>query len=102
MMPSGSLEPEASKEQSRAVQSTVAVAVGGWFGLFVPAGTAPAIVSRLHADATQVLRSPDLLQRLNQMGVSPGQMSQAEFASFVAAEIDRWTSVVREAGIKAE
>jgi tripartite-type tricarboxylate transporter receptor subunit TctC len=76
--------------------------VGAWFGLFVPAGTPAPVVARLHAETTRLLASPELTQRLDAMGVVPGRLSQPAFADFVRQEVQRWSAVVREAGIKAE
>jgi tripartite-type tricarboxylate transporter receptor subunit TctC len=73
-----------------------------WFGLFAPAGTPPAIISRLNAETIKVLEKPDVksalaVQRLEVMSGSPEQ-----FADHIKNEIARMTKIAKAAGIKAE
>ena len=73
-----------------------------WHGVVVPAQTPPATVARLHQANDTALADPQLLERLNSLGaeVSPG--SPQDFAAYIAREIPKWTTVVRESGAKAE
>jgi tripartite-type tricarboxylate transporter receptor subunit TctC len=73
-----------------------------WSGLSVPKGTPPAIVDKLESAMKQVMAQPAIKQRMESQGfVIPPQGSKP-YAEFVAKEIDRWTRVIRTAGIKAE
>jgi tripartite-type tricarboxylate transporter receptor subunit TctC len=74
-----------------------------WFGLVAPAGSPAAAVQRLAAESTAALKSPDTQAALKKIGldVFPA-MSPAEFEKFLQAEMTRWGSVIRGAGIKAE
>jgi tripartite-type tricarboxylate transporter receptor subunit TctC len=73
-----------------------------WYGLFAPAGVAPAIVQRLHAQAVKSLSQPAVRKRLEDIGTEPAGSSPEELSARVKNEIARWTSVIRSAGIKLE
>jgi len=47
-----------------------------------------------------VLRQPDMIERLKQLNVDSRENTPEEFRAFVAAEIEKWRDVVREANIK--
>jgi len=76
--------------------------VDGWFGLFAPAGTPPAIVQRLNTEVVRILDMPDIKAQLLAQGAEPAGGSAADFARFVQAEHDKWARVIQQAGIKAE
>ena len=74
----------------------------GWNGMFVPAGTPPAVVSKLHAEVVKALALPAVKERFAALGADPSGMSPAEFSAFVAAETAKWAKVVKDANIKVE
>jgi len=71
-----------------------------WNGVFVPAGTAPEVVRKLNAGLNAVVRQPDVVERLAQLNVESRANTPEEFRAFVAAEMEKWGRVVREANIK--
>jgi len=73
-----------------------------WFGLFAPAGTASAVVSRLHGDLVKILRAPDVRERLASLGCEPAGTSPADFGAFFRAEVVKWGKVVRESGAQID
>jgi tripartite-type tricarboxylate transporter receptor subunit TctC len=73
--------------------------VTAWFGIFAPAGTPDAVVARLNSDLTAVLQSPDMQKRLRDMGAEPETAPAATFARQVRAESEKWSGVVRKAGL---
>ncbi|MBI3513761.1 MAG: tripartite tricarboxylate transporter substrate binding protein [Proteobacteria bacterium] len=73
-----------------------------WFGTFAPAKTDPAIVARLHDATVASLQEPELKAKLGEMGLRIVGSGPTEFAAFLAAEIAKFTAVVRAADIKAE
>ena len=75
---------------------------GTWQGALVPAATPPAVVARLAAELTRIIRSPEVRSRLTVQGAEVYTMSPAEFAPFFEAERKRWAGVVAQGGIKAE
>ena len=58
------------------------------------------IVAKLNAGLNAVLRQPDIVARLKQLNVEFRENTPEEFRAFVAAEMEKWGSVVREANIK--
>ena len=76
--------------------------LSGWIALFAPAGTPKAIVERLNAEVTKVLQLPEIRARLLDLGAVPSPMPVAEFAAWVQQEVNKWTRLVREAGIQPE
>jgi tripartite-type tricarboxylate transporter receptor subunit TctC len=73
-----------------------------WYGLFVAAGTDPAIVARLGEAAAAAIRKPEVAARIRELGGTPVGNTPAEFAAFQRAEHARWGEVIRAAGIRAE
>lgn len=72
----------------------------GWFGVIAPAATPRAIISRLNAAIAQVLNQPEVQERLFAVGVEALTSTPAEYGAFLQSEIERWTRVIRGAGIK--
>ena len=73
-----------------------------WYGLFAPAGTPAEVVNRVNADAVAALQGEDVRKRMVEFGVMPVSSSPAAFATYIAADHQRWGKVIRAAGIKAE
>ena len=75
---------------------------GTWQGVLVPTGTPPAIVARLSAELTKIIRSPEVRSRLTVQGAEVYTMSPTEFAPFFETERKRWAEVVAKGGLKLE
>jgi tripartite-type tricarboxylate transporter receptor subunit TctC len=73
-----------------------------WWGLVVPAGTAQSVVDRLDKEVAQILALPEIVKRFAADGAEPDPMSQGAFRKFIVAETDKWSKVVRQAGIKPQ
>jgi tripartite-type tricarboxylate transporter receptor subunit TctC len=74
-----------------------------WFGVFVPAGTPPAIVAKLNDAIVTALNSKELRERLAAMGTEPPvNNTPAAFAAFVRAENAKYAKVVKESGAKVD
>lgn len=73
-----------------------------WWGIIAPAGTAPAIIERLHAELAVILTSAETKRRFEAEGAEAVPMSPDEFGRFIQAETAKWARVVKEAGIRAE
>lgn len=67
-----------------------------WCGLFVPAGTPPAIVQRLHAEFAKAVRAPEVQARFQNLGAETVMNSPAEFTAFLRAETERLGALIRE------
>jgi tripartite-type tricarboxylate transporter receptor subunit TctC len=73
-----------------------------WVGMVAPAGTPKAIVAKLFREADKLLQTPEGKARIINMGMEPLGMDPAQFAAHIKVEIERWTKVVQDAGIKLE
>jgi tripartite-type tricarboxylate transporter receptor subunit TctC len=73
-----------------------------WQGLFAPAGTPDAILDRLSTEVQQIMKAPDVVARMKEMGTTPVGSSRSEFAAFVKEDIERWAEVVRVSGARVE
>jgi len=68
----------------------------------VPAGTPQPVVERLNKEVVTAVNAPDAKKRLAEMGVDPVGNGIAEATKLVSDEIERWTAVIKAAGIKAQ
>ncbi|MFH1603147.1 MAG: tripartite tricarboxylate transporter substrate binding protein [Pseudomonadota bacterium] len=68
-------------------------------GLFVPAGTPPAVIGKLQAALKKVLTTESVRERYRSLGVEMMDMSPAEFDAFLRADAARWRKVARDANI---
>jgi tripartite-type tricarboxylate transporter receptor subunit TctC len=73
-----------------------------WYGLLAPAGTATAVVKYLNDEIEQILKEPATQQKLMQMGAMPVGGTPESFARFMNAEAERWSAVVKKAGVTAD
>ncbi len=76
-----------------------------WYGLWVPKGTSKDIIAKLNATMTQVLASPAVKQRFDELGIEITplhQQSPEALRAFQKQEADRWWPIIKASGIKAE
>ena len=74
----------------------------GLAGLVAPAGTPPEIVDRIHEEIVKLLRLPKVMEQCLVLGMDPVGSSPAEFARFIRADMDKWTTLTRELRLSAE
>ena len=99
----------ASAERNAALPDVPAIAevlpgfeTVAWVGIFAPARTPGDIVAKIQAEARRIVHSPELAQRMRDLGATPVGNSAAEFASFVTKDTEKWRDLVRTAKIKIE
>ena len=73
--------------------------VSAWFGLFAPAAVPAAIVEKLNADTTAILRAPEMKKRLLELGVDGDEASASAYAAFAKREAAKWAVTVKGAGL---
>lgn len=73
-----------------------------WTGLFVPAGTPPAVVARIHAVFAKALKSPAVLARLNELNAEPVMSSESDFTAYLHKESDTLGRLIKAKGITAQ
>jgi len=72
----------------------------GWIGFGVPRGTPPEIIATLNKQTNAAVLDPTIQQRLVDLGaVAVPPSSPDEFAKFIAENIEKWTKVIKFAGI---
>jgi tripartite-type tricarboxylate transporter receptor subunit TctC len=76
--------------------------VTGWFGLFAPAKTPPAVIDRLYRTANKVLSTPEIKSRFADLGGTAGGEPPEQFKKFVLAEKEKWAQVAAAARIEPE
>jgi tripartite-type tricarboxylate transporter receptor subunit TctC len=77
----------------------------GWFGFFAPKNTPKEIIAWLNDAMVQALADPAVRARFTELGLdvaSRDQQTPEGLAAFHKTEIDKWWSIIKEAGIKAE
>jgi len=73
--------------------------VVNWNGLFAPAGTPRPAIERLNAEFVRALNIPEVRRLLVTRNADPGGGTPEEFGTWVRDQLQRWTKVIREAGI---
>ena len=73
-----------------------------WVGMFGPAGMPADLVDKINKDVQRALTSPDVKERLANLGAEAMPMTPAQFKSFIVKEVDESAKVVKAAGIKAQ
>jgi len=73
-----------------------------WFGLLAPAGTPRPIIDRLYQESSRALRSADMKERMTAEGLEVVGSTPEEFASYIRSETEKWTQVIKAAGIKPQ
>lgn len=75
---------------------------GTWQGVLVPANTPPAVLAKLQAELTRIIRLPEVRERLVSQGAEVHTMTTPEFASFFERERKNWAAVVAQGGVKMD
>ncbi|MDB5727995.1 MAG: hypothetical protein JWQ00_1200 [Noviherbaspirillum sp.] len=73
-----------------------------WFGLNAPAATPKPIIDRLNREVVKVLAMPDVKAQFLAQSIEPVTSSPEGFAAFVRQDIEKWTGVVKTAGVKPD
>jgi putative tricarboxylic transport membrane protein len=73
-----------------------------WMGLFAPAGTPAAIVTRLNTEVRKIIESPEIKARIAAVGFEAFSSTPAELDAFVKVQLVKWTKMIKDAGIDPE
>ena len=71
-----------------------------FLGLSAPAGVPKDVVDKVHKALNEVVAKPDIVKRLEEMGISTHAMTQPEFADFVSKQVAEWGPAVTASGAK--
>ena len=75
---------------------------GTWQGVLVPKDTPPAVIAKLSAELTRIIRMPEVRERLVSQGAEVYTMTPVEFSTFFERERKNWATVVAQGGVKLE
>ena len=73
-----------------------------WMGLLAPKGTPAPIVARIHSDLLEVLAATEVRTYMANAGIEVVGSTPSEFGAFFRTERDRWATIIRETGTKAD
>jgi len=73
-----------------------------YFGLLATPGTPPAIIKKLHEAVIKAVASPDVVAEFEKQGMRPVGGTPEEFAKMLAEDLERWTQVMKQAGIEPQ
>lgn len=73
-----------------------------WYGVVGPAGMPAPVVKQLNDTLAQILKAPDLREKLSVEAVEPMVMGPDEFGQYIKADIARWTKLARERNIQLD
>ena len=76
--------------------------VGAWYGFWTRAGTPPEIVRKFNAEVNAILKLPDVIERMNSLGATILGGSVEEFDAFQRSEFEKWTTFMKNTGIKPQ
>ena len=76
--------------------------VTNWFGIFAPARTPAETVSQLNAVIVKSMRQPAVRERMQGLGFEVKEMTAAQFAAVVRADVQRWGPVIKASGFTVE
>jgi tripartite-type tricarboxylate transporter receptor subunit TctC len=76
-----------------------------WHGLYAPKGTPPEVLDKLNVALKTALKNPDFIKKQEGLGavvVTDKRVEPAEHKKFVAAEIAKWSPIIKAAGVYAD
>ena len=76
--------------------------VNSMFGILAPAGTPQPVIDRLNGELAAALRRPEVQAKLQEQGVVPTHTAPGAAAERIAQELDKWRTVIAEAGVKPD
>ncbi|MFN7084990.1 MAG: Bug family tripartite tricarboxylate transporter substrate binding protein, partial [Burkholderiales bacterium] len=109
---SGKLRPLAvgTAKRSPALPEVPTVAESGfpgfevslWMGFFAPKGTPAPILKKLQDELTRIALSPEMKEQFERNGAEPVTSTPAEMQKLIKTELDKYSKVIKAAGIKLE
>jgi len=74
----------------------------GYFGFGAPSRTPKDIIDKLNTEIKAIVVDPRIKEKLVSLGIEPMQLTPAEYGKLIVAETEKWTKVVKTAGMKAD
>jgi tripartite-type tricarboxylate transporter receptor subunit TctC len=76
--------------------------ISTWSGLVAPAGTPAGIIEKIHAAVAKAAVDPEVGAKLSRFGISAVSSTPTEFDRYIRGELDRWSKIFRNSGIKLD
>ena len=73
-----------------------------WLGLMAPAGTPRPVLDRLSAEVNKIVSAPEVKEAWAKQGAQPMGMTVEQFDKFLRADVQKWSKLVKETGMKVE
>ncbi len=73
-----------------------------WYGLFTHGKAPKEAVLRISQEVGKIIRTPELTERMLSLGAEPSPNSPEEFTAFVKAEMEKWGTLAKKIGLRAE
>jgi tripartite-type tricarboxylate transporter receptor subunit TctC len=73
-----------------------------WYGAFGPAGMPPELTARLNREINLILKRPDVIKKMADMGVLLTETTPEQFGQILARDADKYGKLIKELGITAE
>ncbi|WP_026355056.1 Bug family tripartite tricarboxylate transporter substrate binding protein [Massilia niastensis] len=73
-----------------------------WYGLFAPKNTPKPVIGRINSEVDLALKSPEVRSKFAQQGLTVLGTNADQFAAFMKAEVPKWSTVVRAAGVRPD
>jgi tripartite-type tricarboxylate transporter receptor subunit TctC len=94
--------PASARQYGLVAETVPGVSALSMVGLVAAGGTPRELVQKISSDVSRALKSPDLADRMTQLGMEPVGSTPAEFDALIRAEIEKWARVVKVSGAKAD
>jgi tripartite-type tricarboxylate transporter receptor subunit TctC len=73
-----------------------------WLGLMAPAGTPRPVLDKLNAEVIKVINAPEVKENWSKQGAVPMGMPVDEFAKFLREDVQKWSKLVKDTGMKVD
>lgn len=74
--------------------------ISNWFGLAAPKGTPEAVIKALSSNISEVVKNPDVIEKILAAGAKPVFVGPVDAARKVSTETEKWGALIKKAGIK--
>jgi tripartite-type tricarboxylate transporter receptor subunit TctC len=74
----------------------------GWYSLFAPTKTPPAIINKLHDQVVKTVSSPEMRERFSDLGIDPMTSTTRELATYLAAQMKKMREAIAISGAKRD
>jgi tripartite-type tricarboxylate transporter receptor subunit TctC len=74
----------------------------GWFSLFAPAGVPEPIRATISSAVMQAMRAPEIVKRVEELGLTPSQLTQQAFAESMRVDSVKWQKMIKAGNVSVD